>query len=331
MKDTKVLFVKRGSTRFEDQDLNILSRHFHVTEYQPNSKNITSVFSKVRKHDIIFFWFPNDYKFLIALIGKLFGKKVIVVGGGQMSTADNKEGRKRAGVKYRLMFRLLGIWAVKLSDKLIAVSKYEVEGLSRYRQKEKIRLLYNNYNTDLFHPYPEKKDPKLIVTVSAIDEIYFIRKGLDIFIDLASKNPDFNFVLIGKFNDMNTVQKIKDRNIPNLTLTGFVSDEELISWLKKASVYCQFSKQEGFGVALAEAQACNCIPFVSRFGAIPEVAGPDAFYIEENHNWEDLRLVLQKCEQMPEEERSKFSSRIIEKFGSVNREQDLINIVESIV
>jgi glycosyltransferase involved in cell wall biosynthesis len=46
---------------------------------------------------------------------------------------------------------------------------------------------------------------------------------------------------------------------------------EVVPLLQRARFYCQLSRREGFGVAVAEAMACKCVPMVSDSGALPEV------------------------------------------------------------
>ena len=68
----KILFIKRGNTRFENNDIEILSRKFDVNVYEPNFLNIFLGISYIKNTDLIFYWFPNDYKFLFSIIGKFF-------------------------------------------------------------------------------------------------------------------------------------------------------------------------------------------------------------------------------------------------------------------
>ena len=142
--------------------------------------------------------------------------------------------------------------------------------------------------------------------------------------------PNFNFVLIGKdFND-GTYEKISKSVNKNFTLTGAVSDNELKKWMQKASMYCQFSRQEGFGVALAEAMACGCIPIVSKYGAIPEVAGPDAYYIEKEINYEKIKNTIVKASETSIN-RELFSKRINSLFSDSKRDKLLLSVLESIL
>ena len=326
----KILFIKKGFTRFENNDINLLSRDFDVKVFEPSIYNVSKIFAEVKKVDLLYYWFPNDYKLLISIIGKFLNKKIVVVGGGQMSTADTKEGRKFARVKYRYFHRISGILCLRIANKIIAVSNYELNGLARYAVKNKIALVYNSIDTKLFSGEAKvERDPKLIITVSSLKDTHYHRKGLDIFVKLSREMPDFKFVLIGKDTGDGTAESIMNQAKDNLVMAGSVTDDELVSWMYKASIYCQFSRQEGFGVALAESMACKCIPVVSRYGAIPEVAGPDAYYIENEINYSAIRSTIMNASKAGLS-RDLYAGRIASLFNDMVRDKLIVDTVNSL-
>ena len=67
----------------------------------------------------------------------------------------------------------------------------------------------------------------------------------------------------------------QDKNVIRL---GYVSDEEKIDVLNLASVYCQPSFAEGFGIPVLEAMACGTQVAVSNTHSLPEIAGDEAEY-----------------------------------------------------
>jgi glycosyltransferase involved in cell wall biosynthesis len=325
-----ILHIKRGNTRFEDQDTELLRQFFDTRTFEPTAKKMLLALQEIRRCEVIFYWFPNDYKLLLSLIGKLLGKKIFVIAGGQMSTGDTRSNRRKAGVKYRPFFIIGGILCLRLADKIIAVSKYEKQGLMRYVPLERIQLLYNTYRTDLFRYRQQQRNHRLIVTVSAVNQIYFKRKGLDRFIETAANLPNYHFVIIGKDHEDGTSAKIKNLNLPNLELAGFIDDNRLVLYLQQASVYCQLSRQEGFGVALAEAIACGAIPVVSRNGAIPEVAGPQAFYVEEEDAGPQIAQIIRNASAATVQFRASMAQRIEESFGNSDRANELVKMFQSL-
>lgn len=321
----KILFIKRGSTRFENNDINLLKDRFDLKIHEPNLFSFFELFGLVYNTDIIYYWFPNDYKFIFSIIAKLLRKKVFIVGGGQMSTADNSSNRKFANVKYRFFHIPLGILSLKIANKVIAVSKYEMKGLLRYVNPNKLKLIYNSIDTSKFNLQNLLRDDNLIVTVSALKDTHYHRKGLDTFIRISKLFPNKKFFIIGKDHGDGTFDKIKNLKSSNLFLKGFVDDFELISILNQASVYCQFSRQEGFGVSLAEAIACGCIPLTSDYAAIPEVSGSNGYYIDRNPDDKNLKDTLKRALNASVNERKNNASRVVKLFDHNKRKNLLYN------
>lgn len=326
----KILFIKRGNTTFEKNDIELLNHKYLVQVFEPKLFNFNKLFFSILKTDIIYFWFPNDYKFLIALIGKIFRKKVFVVGGGQMSTADNKKNREFAKVKYRFLHIPLGILTLKLADYIISVSEYEYNGLRRYVSTKKLNLIYNSINASTFNYNGLNKNKNIVITISALKNTHYHRKGLDTFKQASMLFPNLKFILIGKDCNDGTYEKIKENAPDNLILTGHISQKKLTEWLKKCSIYCQFSRQEGFGVSLAEAIACGCLPITSDYAAIPEVVGKNGFYIDRNINSNNLRDVFKKALNTDNKVRKQLSKRVIKLFNPLKRKKKLLECVDKL-
>ncbi len=70
--------------------------------------------------------------------------------------------------------------------------------------------------------------------------------------------------------------KIKKLTINHQSLiipVGFVPTEDLVALYNLATVYCQPSFDEGFGLPVLEAMACGCPVVSSNQGSLPEVVG----------------------------------------------------------
>ena len=65
-----------------------------------------------------------------------------------------------------------------------------------------------------------------------------------------------------------------------MEFTGWLSDEELQDLYRRASVYVQASRHEGFGLAVAEAMLAGCVPVVMNVTAMPEVVGDAGVLID---------------------------------------------------
>ncbi len=61
---------------------------------------------------------------------------------------------------------------------------------------------------------------------------------------------------------------------------GFVSDEDLVDIYNLATVYCQPSLSEGFGLPVLEALSCGTAVACSNRSSLPEIAGDAATYFD---------------------------------------------------
>jgi glycosyltransferase involved in cell wall biosynthesis len=113
-----------------------------------------------------------------------------------------------------------------------------------------------------------------------------------------------------------------------VSFTGFVEDEELIRWYQRAKVYVQLSLYESFGMSLAEAMLCECVPVVTDRGALPEVVGDTGFFVpygDEKATAEGIRAAL-RSDKGPVARK-----RVEEAFPIKKREAALIESIEGLV
>jgi len=78
-------------------------------------------------------------------------------------------------------------------------------------------------------------------------------------------------------------KEIKELTINHQSLiipVGFVPTEDLVSLYNLATVYCQPSFDEGFGLPVLEAMACGCPVLSSNQGSLPEVVGQGGILVK---------------------------------------------------
>ena len=88
----------------------------------------------------------------------------------------------------------------------------------------------------------------------------------------------------------------------NVEFTGWLSDEDLRALYRRAAVYVQASRHEGFGLAVAEAMLAGCVPVVVNVTAMPEVVGDAGVLIESQRPEEVADGVRRALELGPERE-----------------------------
>lgn len=106
--------------------------------------------------------------------------------------------------------------------------------------------------------------------------------------------PSFKLVLTGKAfkDDIPETREIlgllKELNLEDkVIITGFVPEEDLVSFYNLATLYCQPSFYEGFGLPVLEAMACGTPVVASRTQSLVEIAEDFALFFDPR----DLSLI----------------------------------------
>ena len=320
-KEIKVLYVYKHNRSFVKRDLEMLSKHFDVRPLYFNFFSFLLLPFSVYWSDVIFIWFASYHAFFSTLWGKLLGKKMVVVTGGYDVAAAPQ-------IDYGLMRSSWIGYMVKFvlrhADTILAVSEFNREEIYRHTGIKGVKVVYNSIDHQKFRPKGEKED--IIITVGFISTDNMKRKGLETFIRAAKYLSDARFVLIGEAED-NSIEHLKYIATPNVEFTGFVTDEELLQWYQRAKVYCQLSYYESFGMAAAEAMLCECVPVVTRKGALPEVVGETGFYVEYGDEKATANAIKKALNS---QSGVKAKERIKECFSYGIREGKLVKLVEGL-
>ena len=106
-----------------------------------------------------------------------------------------------------------------------------------------------------------------------------MQKGQLPFVEAARLCPTCASSFVGKWLD-DAIDELRARASDNVEFTGWLSDEELHDRYRRAAVYVQVSRHEGFGLAVAEAMLAGCVPVVMDVTAMPEVVGDTGVLID---------------------------------------------------
>jgi len=319
----RVLFLYSQLPSFIRGDLEILQKHFQVEKLRIASFKKPSAYWRLLKailrNDVVYCWSATWRAFFVVLFSIVFRKKSLVVVTGYEVAYEPKIGY---GLLVSCISRLKVKFVLKHASKIFTVSKSSTAEMLRFTKPKNFKMIYNGVDVEKFKPSGSKEN--LVITVGMIDESKIKRKRFDIFVKASNHLPKVRFVLIGKFGD-NSVERLRKMAGSNVNFTGYVSDNQLLYYYQKAKVYCQLSTHEGFGVALAEAMACGCVPVVVNRYALPELVGNTGFYVPYNDaeaTAEGIKKALQS------DKGKKARNRIKRLFPMEKREKNLIQIIK---
>jgi len=324
----KICFIGNLSSSFVKSDYEILKNHFSVNVVEPPKSKIGwlkypfLIAKKMWHCNLSFSWFAGWHSLFPVLISKLFRKKsIVVVGGYDIEDMPEINYGAFTSMKERIPAR----YVIDNANLLLPFSEYAANRLKILNAKSRFIKVVLSCDSKKF--YSEEKKEDIVLTVGAIKWSNVKRKGLENFVRAAKYLPEIKFILIGKWLD-NSVDYLKSIATPNVEFMGLLHEEELIRLMQKAKVYCQLSYQEGFGLALAEAMCCKCIPVTTLRGGIKEVVDNIGFYA----NYDDIEATVEaikKALKSSEELGRKAREIIKNNFPVRNREYRIIEIIDN--
>lgn len=325
----RILFVYSRRRSFSDIDLALLRERWDVHEWEQPGRyaNPLAVWRAVRRADLVFGWFASWHTFWPFTFARLLRKPSILVTGG-FDTASVPEigyGYQQGGGRRRL-----ASWIIRSATKRITHSEYTRLEVVRNVgvREEDVTVLYLGV-PDVFGSLPEGARDPLALTVGNVAWLTFDRKGLRSFVEAARLSPGVPFVLVGEWLD-SAADLLRELGDGRVELTGRVSDEELADWYRRASVYVQASRHEGFGLSVAEAMLGGCIPVVTKAGSLPEVVGDVGIQIDEPAP-ELLAEAVGQALAMPDEERQRARQRVLDRFPLSARREGIHRAVEELI
>jgi glycosyltransferase involved in cell wall biosynthesis len=324
----KLLFAgpcKRNCRTFIQSDRDLLKQEFDVRGVNVclDARDVKGALASTRRliagivwTDVIFCWFASREAFAATVLSQLYDKKiVVVVGGADITTLPEIE----YGAALDPTTRLFSTYVLNKATKLLPYSKdAEKRVLERLNDTTKTELVYLGIDVNLFKPSATKRKNR-VMTVGDVKRSNLTRKGLETFVKAAAYLPDAEFFLIGQILD-DSVDYLRSIASKNVTITDALPKSELIRCYQEANVYVQVSAHEAFGVAVAEAMACECVPLVTRNGSLPEVVGDTGVYVP----YGDPAATAEGITQALESDKGRMARQRIVKMFTIGRRQEAL-------
>lgn len=266
----RILFIKAKNSSFVVQDEEMLRKHFRVESFEFGSRKGLDmlrmqwklffwVLARIGKSAGCFVWFADYHSYFPALLSRVRGKKCWIVIGGY-------DAEKRPDLGYGAFLKKTRAWFVRKSCRhataLLAVSAFTKGRLSlhtRGRYDHKVKLVHNGVDPAHFRRNATLPQLNRALCVAAADnQTTALVKGVDLFIQTAALKPELEFRIIG-------VQRADAEkwfgHLPgNLTLLPAIPRSALVDEYSQSKWICVFSRLESFGMVMAEAMLCECVP-----------------------------------------------------------------------
>jgi glycosyltransferase involved in cell wall biosynthesis len=172
---------------------------------------------------------------------------------------------------------------LKLIDIHVVVSKRMIkDAVEAGSNPSKIRVVYNGIDirkvsslgdTDIIKRYGIHKEDFVILYLGRLHPKKCPEDVVKAFPKIVQKVPNAKLVIAGKGSEKAKLEKLvkKLKLQDKVVFTGFVSENEKWSLLKRCDVFVLPSIVEAFGIALIEAMACGKPVIATNVGPFPEI------------------------------------------------------------
>jgi glycosyltransferase involved in cell wall biosynthesis len=329
-----ILLVYGRPSSFIDLDRDLLGRLGRVRSWSPGEvvgrgvalmRLMLKLPLLVFRCDVVYGWFASWQTLGPLLLARVMRRPtVLVIGGVDVANLpDIGYGAQRGGPR-----KALAQLAIACADRLITNSHASAREIAATLGIGPPRLTVIHHGVpDPHRDLPDPRREPRVVTVGVVEAVNVLRKGHRDFVIAAAQVPEAEFTLIGRWDDDAAAGLLRMAS-SNVTLTGQLSEEDLRQALAHASVYVQASRHEGFGMAVAEAMLAGAVPVLTRLGALEEVAGDCAIYVDATTTSlvAGIRAALESSDAM----RSRARQRIRELFPLAKRGAAIQGILDDI-
>lgn len=191
--------------------------------------------------------------------------------------------------------------SLKVAKKIIAVSEFtKSELLNCYKtaKEDKIEVIHNGYNSQLYRPINNKKKEEEVLLKYGLKKPYYLYVGrlekkkntpylLEAFSLLKEEYPNWplRLALVGSasFGYDEVKYVIEDYNLSSqVDMPGWIAEEDMPYVYNAALAFIFPTRHEGFGIPVIEAMACNTATAVSDLEVLREVAKEASLFFDYN-------------------------------------------------
>jgi glycosyltransferase involved in cell wall biosynthesis len=320
----RLLYVHSRKASFVAIDRELLAERYEIEElYQPGRvPHPLRVIRGVLRADVVFGWFASWHTFFPITLAWLLRKPSVMIIGG-FDTANMPDigyGYQQGGLR-----RWASRWIMRRAGRLVTNSNYSLSEIAANTPipPERVTVVHHGV-PDPFGALPDHAKERTALTVGHLVRTTLEQKGHRPFVTAAGLLPDVSFVFAGAWHD-DAIDELRGIAGPNVEFTGWLSDDDLHAAYRRASVYVQASRHEGFGLAVAEAMLAGCVPVVMDVTAMPEVVG-DAGVLISSQSPESVADGIRRALELGPNAHRRARERILLEFPLERRRDALLRI-----
>lgn len=265
----KVLLYTEGLEGIKNSGLG--KAIYHQIESLKGSDMEYTLDSNCTDYDIVHINFYNPKAYFFAKKAHKLGKKVVY------HAHSTKEDFRKSFPFSNLIAPLFKKWIIKCykqGDYIITPTDYSKKLLETYNLGRPIYPLSNGINIEFFEKnsrlgkqfredFGFKPEDKVIMSVG----LYFERKGILDFVELAKRMPEYKFIWFGynpPYMSPMKIRKAIKTDLPNLYFPGYVEPEILRGAYSGADLFIFPTHEETEGIPILEAFASKINTIVSN-------------------------------------------------------------------
>ncbi len=288
--------------------------------------------------DLYFSWWATG-SILPLIKARLFRKPIIVVAGGNdsMFYRDSVSGIPGGYLATPWYKKLAARLSLRFATVVLVVSRFMLDDARSLGARAPI-VVPNSVDTSAFRPSGGQRS-HVTTIFNLYDHVVSIKRG-EVFLRsvpaILRAFPDQKFIVIGDKGDAH--QRLHalafDLGIQaSVDFVGSMQNADVVGWLQRSKIYVQISDTETFGMVIAEAMSCATPVVVSRRGAIPELVGNHAVFVDHNDPQsvaEGIVGLLAKTEQERHALGAQARARIIEHYSYEKRRAAIQQVIEDL-
>lgn len=260
---------------------------------------------------------------------------------------------KKGGTWYQKLGNMYRRWnipkVVKISDKIITVSKFERNRIGEFfnipSNNNRLVAIYNGV-TEHFRKIDDKKELNRVKELYKLPDNFLFFLGntdpkkntpgvLKAFSDYLKKTGDDMYLVMLDYEKSaldKILASIGDKDlIKRIILTGYVVNTDLPAIYNMCKIFLYPSLRESFGIPMLEAMRCDVPVITSNTSSMPEVSG-NAAYIVDPYKPEEITtgiIELLSNEKLRNELIEKGQKQS-QKFSWKNMAEDVLDLYKEV-